>query len=339
MAIVICLLCCSCNKNVDVPNDNTSESPTEEITKFIESLHFEVNEIVASSKPEDLYIQIGDVYFSPVEALKVSEFMERADKSIMKLTYKICQDDIKDAFIDYSPEHLVPSNETAKIFFYCDGQLIFDIDVLNFNKNASAIKDCYAFTMNEKHETFSFDAVDTKGISWYFQGTPFNGGEHTLESIKTLFEQLGLEYNESSNGDTLKVSAKLNKIEIKFEHQNGMVYFYPYYIAEIDQTTGKVISFAYSITGYNKGTYTPKETTTKEAETTTKTVVTTASNFTTEGRITLSPEQLEAFKYCGDCGRERGYGDNGTCAKFTYDMNCPKCGEFCIAHTCHTCND
>ena len=83
--------------------------------------------------------------------------------------------------------------------------------------------------------------------------------------------------------------------------------------------------------------YVPKETTTKKAETTTKPVVTTASNSTTVGEITPTPEQLENHKYCGDCGKVRGYGDNGTCAKFTYDMNCPKCGAFCNAHTCHTC--
>ena len=165
MAIAICLLCCSCNSNVDAPDDNTTESTTEETTKFIESLHFEVNEIVANSKPEDLYIQIGDVYFSPTEALKTSEFIERADKSIMKLTYKICEDDIKDNFVEYTPEYLVPGSETIDIFFYCDGQLVFDINVINFSDEATAIKDCYVFTMNEMYELFSKEAVNTKGMS------------------------------------------------------------------------------------------------------------------------------------------------------------------------------
>lgn len=272
MAFVICLLCCSCNNN-DNGNtvNNTAESTTEESTKFIESLHFEVNEIVANSKPEDLYVQIGDVYFSPNEALTVGEFINRANKSIMELTYKICEDDIKDVFIDYNPDYLVPGNETLEVFFYCDGQLVFDINVINFSNNTTAIKDCYAFTMNEKHELFSADAVDTKGISWYFQGTSFDGGEHTFASVKSLFEQYGLKYEEGSGKDVLKISAKLNKIEIKFKHQNGMVSFYPYYIAEIDQNTGKVISFYYSITGYNKGTYTPKEITTKKISSTTST--------------------------------------------------------------------
>ena len=101
-----------------------------------------------------------------------------------------------------------------------------------------------------------------------------------------------------------------------------------------DTTTETVAETTESVTE----TATEKPTETKKAETTTQDVVTTASDSTIVGEITLTPEQLEAFKYCGDCGRETGYGDNGTCAKFTYDMNCPKCGEFCMAHTCHTCN-
>lgn len=268
LAIILCLLCCSCSNNVDEPINSTTEIITEETTKFIESLHFELNEIVANSKPEDLYIQIGDVYFSPTEALKTSEFIERADKSIMKLTYKICEDDIKDIFVDYTPEYLVPGEENINIFFYCDGQLVFDIEVMNFSDTATAIKDCFVFTMNEKYENFSKQAVNTKGISWFFKGIPFGGDEYTLSSTKDLFDQFNLKYEESTNSDILKLSAKLNKIEIKFEQQNGIIYFYPYYIAEIDQSTGKVTTFYYRITGYNKGTYTPTETKTSTSSTT-----------------------------------------------------------------------
>lgn len=259
MIMVICFLCCSCNNNVDELNNNTTESTKEETTKFIESLHFEVNEIVANSKPEELYIQIGDVYFSPTEALKVSEFIERADNSIMELTYKICEDDIRDVFVDYTPQYLVPGGKTTDIFFYCDGQLVFDIEIMNFSDTSTAIKDCFVFTMNEKYELFSKEAVNTKSMCWYFQGVPFGGNEYTFSSIKELFNQWGLEYEENSNSDTLKISAKLNKVEIKFKHQKGVISFYPYYIAETDQSTGKVTSFYYFITGYNKSTYTTTE--------------------------------------------------------------------------------
>lgn len=352
LIFTICLACCSCNNNAKTSTSNTTGSTPEETTKFIESLHFEVNEIVANSKPEELYIQIGDAYFSPTEALKVSEFIERADNSIMELTYKICEDDIRDIFVDYTPEYLVPGGKTTDIFFYCDGQLVFDIEIINFSDTSTAIKDCFVFTMNEKYELFSKEAVNTKGICWYSPGVPFDGGEHTLTSIKELFNQWGLEYEENSNSDILKISAKLNKVEIKFKHQKGVISFYPYYIAEIDQSTGKVTSFYYFITGYNKSTYTTtekasssattkvSETTTKKyvpKETTTKPVVTTVSNSTTEGLLTLSPEQLEKFETCEHCGKKAGNGSSGTCVRYIKTCNCYSCGKLVEGGTCHTC--
>ena len=41
--------------------------------------------------------------------------------------------------------------------------------------------------------------------------------------------------------------------------------------------------------------------------------------------------------YCQICGRKTGDGTNGTCVWYIIDMNCPVCGEFVHAHTCHTC--
>lgn len=40
---------------------------------------------------------------------------------------------------------------------------------------------------------------------------------------------------------------------------------------------------------------------------------------------------------CPYCGKISGCGTHGTCATFTVDKNCPLCGQFVTAHTCHTC--
>lgn len=37
------------------------------------------------------------------------------------------------------------------------------------------------------------------------------------------------------------------------------------------------------------------------------------------------------------CGRITGFGTYGTCITFTLDKNCPLCGQFVTANTCHTC--
>lgn len=40
--------------------------------------------------------------------------------------------------------------------------------------------------------------------------------------------------------------------------------------------------------------------------------------------------------YCQVCGKPSGVGSNGTCVNFTVDTECPDCGEFVKARTCHS---
>lgn len=40
---------------------------------------------------------------------------------------------------------------------------------------------------------------------------------------------------------------------------------------------------------------------------------------------------------CSDCGKLAGGGTHGTCAQFSVDKNCPVCGEYVKAWTCHSC--
>ena len=40
---------------------------------------------------------------------------------------------------------------------------------------------------------------------------------------------------------------------------------------------------------------------------------------------------------CQDCGKPTGDGTNGTCARFVNAANCPNCGEYVPAWTCHFC--
>lgn len=42
-------------------------------------------------------------------------------------------------------------------------------------------------------------------------------------------------------------------------------------------------------------------------------------------------------EYCQDCGKKLGDGRNGTCVQFVVADNCPNCGEYVEAWTCHTC--
>lgn len=41
--------------------------------------------------------------------------------------------------------------------------------------------------------------------------------------------------------------------------------------------------------------------------------------------------------YCQDCGKKCGDGQNGTCAVYNIDIECPYCGEHVKAWTCHSC--
>lgn len=41
--------------------------------------------------------------------------------------------------------------------------------------------------------------------------------------------------------------------------------------------------------------------------------------------------------YCQECGKKCGDGANGTCVQFVNACNCPNCGEWVEAWTCHTC--
>lgn len=44
----------------------------------------------------------------------------------------------------------------------------------------------------------------------------------------------------------------------------------------------------------------------------------------------------DPLKYCQDCGKPIGKGDNGTCVHFTVDTKCPDCNEPVKARTCHS---
>ena len=43
--------------------------------------------------------------------------------------------------------------------------------------------------------------------------------------------------------------------------------------------------------------------------------------------------------YCQDCEKKTGDGSNGTCVQFLHACNCPNCGEYVEANTCHTCKE
>lgn len=53
----------------------------------------------------------------------------------------------------------------------------------------------------------------------------------------------------------------------------------------------------------------------------------------------LSDEELEKDLTCPKCHKREGDGRNGTCVYFLKDMNCPECGKFVPAFTCHTCGE
>lgn len=57
--------------------------------------------------------------------------------------------------------------------------------------------------------------------------------------------------------------------------------------------------------------------------------------------VTLCPmydSHKDPSKYCQTCGKPKGDGTNGTCVNFLQAWNCPVCGKWVEAMTCHTCN-
>lgn len=48
-------------------------------------------------------------------------------------------------------------------------------------------------------------------------------------------------------------------------------------------------------------------------------------------------EHNDPLKYCQECGKKTGNGQNGTCVQFIQDDYCPNCGEFVKANICHSC--
>ena len=253
-AFLIGLMCvglCGCTKNnstdIDINNSlsATLSSNNDKTTTLplIETLEFSVNDVVFNSKPEDLYYQICDVYLSPVEGLSVAEFMERAKKSSLQLTYNILEDDIQWIFSDYSDNYLVTGGENVKIFFYCEEQLVFELLAQNLTDKTLPLKDCYAFEIIEMHEYFSKDAADVNSISWYCGGIPFGGDGYTYATIKEAFTNWGLEYEEETNDDgTLTLYSVVNaKINVGF--QNESFVNYASYSAVVDKSTGEVVKF------------------------------------------------------------------------------------------------
>lgn len=43
--------------------------------------------------------------------------------------------------------------------------------------------------------------------------------------------------------------------------------------------------------------------------------------------------------YCQNCGKSTGDGSHGTCVQFVNACNCPNCGAWVEAWTCHTCKE
>lgn len=55
---------------------------------------------------------------------------------------------------------------------------------------------------------------------------------------------------------------------------------------------------------------------------------------------TLCPkynEKSDPLHYCQKCGKKTGDGSGGTCVEFINASNCPLCGEYVEARSCHTC--
>ena len=45
----------------------------------------------------------------------------------------------------------------------------------------------------------------------------------------------------------------------------------------------------------------------------------------------------DPIRYCQTCGKKNGDGSNSTCVQFVNACNCPNCGKYVAANTCHTC--
>lgn len=242
LAILMCIGLCACGKD-DSNNVYINNSPSTDLP-LIETLSFSVDDVVLSSKPEDLYYQICDVYLSPVEALSVAEFMERAKESSMQLTYKICEDYTPVTYFEYSEDYLVTSGESVDIFFYCEEHLVFKLVVKNLSNETIALKECYAFEIDEMHEYFSKDAVDVKAKSWYCGGIPLGGDGYTYTTIKEKFSNWGLTYEETTNDDgTLTLCSSLIDKEINVDFQNKTLSEKVRYYATVDKSTSEVIKF------------------------------------------------------------------------------------------------
>lgn len=64
------------------------------------------------------------------------------------------------------------------------------------------------------------------------------------------------------------------------------------------------------------------------------------------GNACCTPSKCPAYDvhndpvyYCQECGMKCGDGSNGTCVQFVNADNCPGCGEYVEAWTCHTCKE
>lgn len=63
---------------------------------------------------------------------------------------------------------------------------------------------------------------------------------------------------------------------------------------------------------------------------------------TETGRSRSAQQVYDTYisQWCSHCGQRKGaQGENGTCVRFLVDTECPKCGEFCKALDCHTCDE
>ena len=247
MVILICVIPCGCAEDTPLLTDSSTSNEETVTIPLIERLEFSVNDIVLNAKPEDLYYQICDVYLSPMEALSVSEFVARAQKSSMKLTYNICEDDISMTYADYSDNYLVTGCESVNVFFYCEEQLVFELVARNLTDETLPIKECYAFEINEMHECFSKNAVDVKSRSWYCGGIAFGGDGYTYATIKERFVKWGLTCEEESSDDgalTIYSSVISNEISVDFQNKNFIKT--ARYYATVDKSTGDVIKFHFN---------------------------------------------------------------------------------------------
>lgn len=256
---------CSCAKKDNIKTDNSNLNNHEQInesyndqdtvndgTKGIDSFTFAPSDTLLKSTPSDLYLQIADICFSPIESLTVEEYMTKISSSRLfdGITYNICEDDIYDVYSDYSENYLVPAEETVDIYFYYNGQAIFALEALNITKSTQSLKNCYAFRMRE---AYCDNKLDVSNISWYCAGIPANGNGYDYESIKSYFKSCNMEYEEGDSHGKLRVSALIpESVEIPIDFLNGRVSLQPFYEAYVDKSTGNIVEFGWSMFMYNR---------------------------------------------------------------------------------------